>query len=101
MQQCGLGGRYTETHIREVTGRLLTNTTSLQLEGAGVGVGLYPGYAMGNHACRWWDRRSSELLMYSLTFLCRPNVRTVVEPDHRLVLVALTNIQPGAGYTKV
>ena len=62
MQQCGLGGRYTETHIREVTGRLLTNTTSLQLEGAGVGVGLYPGYAMGNHACRW-DRWSSELLI--------------------------------------
>ena len=56
-QQCGLGGRYTETHIREVTARLLTNTTSLQLEGAGVGVGLYPGYAMGNHACRW-DRWS-------------------------------------------
>ena len=45
-----------------MTGRLLTNTTSLQLEGAGVGVGLYPGYAMGNHACRW-DRRSSELLV--------------------------------------
>ena len=46
-----------------MTGRLLTNTTSLQLEGAGVGVGLYPGYAMGNHACRW-DRWPSELCTY-------------------------------------
>ena len=82
-----------------MTGRLLTNTTSLQLEGAGVGVGLYPGYAMGNHACRW-DRRSSEHIMVDHC-LCRHNVRTVVEADHRLVLVALTNIQPGPGYSKV
>ena len=55
---------YSEEYIRKVTGILMTNTTSLQLREAGVGVGLYPLYAMGNHSCL-------------------PNTRTVVRPDRK------------------
>ena len=63
-----------------MTGILMTNTTSLQLRVAGVGVGLYPLYAMGNHSCL-------------------PNTRTVVMEDRVLKLVALTTIRPGQEVT--
>ena len=75
MQLCSLPD-YSEEYIRKVTGILMTNTTSLQLKVAGVGVGLYPLYAMGNHSCL-------------------PNTRTVVREDRVLELVALTTIMPG------
>ena len=66
--------------MRKVTGILMTNTTSLQLRVAGVGVGLYPLYAMGNHSCL-------------------PNTMTVVREDRVLELVALTTISAGEEIT--
>ena len=71
---------YSEDYIRKVTGILMTNTTSLQLREAGLGVGLYPLYAMGNHSCL-------------------PNTRTVVRPDRVLELVALTTVRAGEEVT--
>ena len=50
LQVLGLEFRYTEERIRWATGVLMTNGTSLQSQG--VGIGLYPVYAMGNHSCR-------------------------------------------------
>ena len=52
-QKCHLDDKYTEEQIRKATGVLMTNGTSLQLPHGshGVGIGLYPVYAMGNHSC--------------------------------------------------
>ena len=44
--------KYSEDYIRKVTGILMTNSTSLQLRIPGIGIGLYPLYAMGNHSCK-------------------------------------------------
>ena len=73
---------YTEEYIRKVTGILMTNTTNLQLRQAGVGIGLYPLYAMGNHSCL-------------------PNTKTLVgrQEERVLELVALTTIYPGQEVT--
>ena len=53
IKRCKLVEKYSEKKIRQAVGVLMTNSTNLQLSPAthGVGVGLFPVYAMGNHSC--------------------------------------------------
>lgn len=81
-QECAMGSCYSEDQIRRATGVLMTNATSLQLPayGYGVGIGLYPVYAMGNHSCI-------------------SNTKTFITPDHHLEMRALTRIEAGQEIT--
>ena len=57
---------WSEQEIHAAHGRILMNATSLDLEGAGRGAGLFPVYSMMNTSCRSVTLTKSTI--YSTTF---------------------------------